>query len=243
MSKTIYQGVFKRYEKKYLLNQNQYQNFYKKVLEHMEVDCYGKTTICSLYYDTPDFRLIRNSIDKPVYKEKIRIRCYGIPSKDSLAFVELKRKFKGEVYKRRVNVPYNKAYQWLTNREEPKGMGQIGSEINWFLDFYKNLIPSCIILYDRIALVGKDDKSLRITFDENIRYRDTNLDISNGDEGNILLDRNMHLIEIKIQGAMPLWLTKTLSENRIYPTSFSKYGNAYIKLFNNKIKKDVTKGA
>lgn len=238
-------GVFKRYEKKYLLNEEQYKIFYSQILEHMEVDSYGETTICSLYYDTPDYRLIRKSIEKPVYKEKLRIRCYGIPGKDSTAFVELKRKYKGVVYKRRVNIPYNQAYNWLTNDVEPENIGQIGSEINWFVDFYKNLIPSFAVFYDRTALIGKEDKALRITFDENIRFRNTNLDISNGDEGKLLTGPDKHLIEIKIQGAMPLWLVKILSQLKIYPTSFSKYGNAYIKTLNNKSKndKDVTIGA
>ena len=86
--------VFKRYEKKYMLTKEQYESFKEDIDDFMKIDEYGLSTICNIYYDTVDYKLISRSIEKPIYKEKIRLRSYGIPTPDSTVFLELKKKYK-----------------------------------------------------------------------------------------------------------------------------------------------------
>lgn len=148
------QQNFKRYEKKYLVNEAQYQLLRERLAEYMSVDQYDWTAICNIYYDTPDYRLIRASIEKPVYKEKLRLRTYGIPTGDSPSFVELKKKYKGIVYKRRMTIPYQQAYTWLSQEPDSTCNGQIEEEICWFRKFYHNLQPAVVLCYDRLALYG-----------------------------------------------------------------------------------------
>ena len=124
-----FQSVFKRYEKKYLVSAEQASSLMKCLLKHMRADDYGRTTICSVYMDTPDFRLIRTSLEKPVYKEKLRLRTYGVPAAESSAYVEIKKKYKGVVYKRRVSTAYALAEAWLFHGLCVPAQGQIESEI------------------------------------------------------------------------------------------------------------------
>ncbi len=221
-----YQGIFQRYEKKYLLSRTQYQNLSRKLESHMREDQYGKSTICNIYYDTPDHRLIRESLEKPVYKEKLRLRSYGVPKKDDTVFVELKKKYKGVVYKRRVNMPLAEAEKWL-ERRECRQESQIGKEIDRAFDFYQGLAPAMVLSYDRIALFDKDDPDLRITFDSRILWRETDLSLQAGVWGQPLLEDGQRLMEIKIAGSMPMWLAQMLDEEAIHQISFSKYGSAY----------------
>nr|WP_315989023.1 polyphosphate polymerase domain-containing protein [Desulforamulus aquiferis] len=186
----------------------------------------GSHTICNIYLDTPDYRLIRASIEKPVYKEKIRLRSYGVPGKEDTVFVELKKKYNGIVYKRRVPMTLREAELYLLQGKQPLTNCQILKEINWVLGFYKP-IPKVYIAYERIAICGKENKDLRITFDTNIRWRESVLDLSKGAWGNTLLGEGHHLMEIKIPGAIPLWLSQRLTKLEIFPTSYSKYGNCY----------------
>lgn len=223
-----YQGIFRRKEIKYLLDRQKYEEIFSVISRRMKCDEYGKSHICSVYFDTPDFRLIRDSIQKPTtYKEKLRLRSYGTPTDDSVAFAELKKKYKGIVYKRRVKLPYSCAWQWLTSEDKAPEDGQIWREIDYFKSFYKGLYPAIAITYERAAYYSEQEEGLRITFDENIRYRFDNTDLRYGMDGEILLGEGMYLMEIKIPEAMPIWLSGALSEHGIYPTSYSKYGNAY----------------
>lgn len=228
MHMAAYTGVFKRVEKKYLLDDAQYAALRARLSGRMRVDRYGRTTICNIYFDTPTRLLVRNSIERPVYKEKLRLRTYGVPDADSPAFVELKKKFQGTVYKRRVTMPYAEAMDWLCRGAPPRGDSQITREIEWFLQFYGNLEPAAALFYDRVALYGVEDSALRITFDEAIRWRGYDMALTGGDGGDRLLEDGAHLMEIKIAGGMPLWLSEALSALEIYPTSYSKYGTAYL---------------
>lgn len=221
------QQNFKRYEKKYLIDEKQYQALRMHLDDYMKVDQYGWSTICNIYYDTPDYRLIRASIEKPVYKEKLRLRTYGVPLEQSPAFVEIKKKYKGIVYKRRITIPYRQAYSWLSQEQDFISGGQIEEEIFWFRRFYKDLQPAVAIFYDRLALYGQEDENLRVTFDKAIRWRTGQMDLVNGDEGENLLPEGSYVMEIKIPGAMPLWMAGLLDMLNIYPTSFSKYGRVY----------------
>ena len=223
--------VFERYEKKYLLDEYQYSELQKVLKGRFVIDNYGKTTINNIYYDTPEHLLIRRSIDKPVYKEKLRVRSYGKADSETQVYIELKKKYKGIVYKRRTNMNLRHSRAFLAGNREPKKNPQIEREILYFMKFYEGIVPAMYIGYDRIAMYGVENSDLRITFDENIRYREYDLSLDKGDYGEQLLEQGQTLMELKIPGAIPLWLSKELSRLKIFPTSFSKYGKAYEKVF------------
>ncbi len=225
------QMVFNRIEKKYLMPKSIYEALRRKLEPYMEMDEYGLHTICNLYYDTPDSLLIRRSIEKPVYKEKIRLRCYGIPTLDSKAFLEIKKKYKKVVNKRRVQLPLREAYAYVEQGISPSKENQITREIDCFLQRYP-LVRSCYLAYDRIALFGKDDSEIRVTFDLRIRSRRLDMGLERGDKGDLLLPEGFILMETKVMGATPLWFARILSELKLYPLSFSKYGNLYKKEHN-----------
>lgn len=225
MAKSI-QYSFERYEKKYFVSPEQQSCLLSQMQSHIRADDDGEYTIGNVYYDTDDWRLIRASIEKPAYKEKLRVRGYGVPTEDSRIFIELKKKYNGLVYKRRITTEACRAEPFLYGLEPPRLYGQIGQEIAWFQQFYQTT-PKVFIAYDRVAFAGTDDPALRITFDTNMRWRDTGLDLSLGNDGQPLLADNRILMEIKMPGACPIWLSRLLSETGIFPVSFSKYGTCY----------------
>lgn len=218
--------IFERYEKKYRLSEEKYLLLIERLSEYMKTDQYGKHTICSLYFDTDDFLLVRRSIEKPMYKEKLRLRSYGIPTPESNVFLELKKKVDGVSYKRRIPLTLDEAEQYINDGKLPKEKGQILEEIDWFIKFYKTT-AKVLMFYERTALYGIEDSSLRITFDSNIRFRTEQLDFIHGDDGIPMIESGEHIMEVKVMGAFPIWLSQLLAELNIYPTSFSKYGNAY----------------
>lgn len=218
--------VMQRYELKYLLSGEQTEYLRNRLRGHMEVDQYGKTSIASLYYDTPTYRLIRTSLEKPLFKEKIRLRSYGIATDTSPVFLELKRKAYGIVYKRRVQTTIPLVEKFFSGDGDICDGGQINSEIKTFRDYYKTLVPACLIIYDRVAYY-EPGGDLRLTIDENPRYRSEHLTLSHSMEGISLLPPGWTILEIKVQQAMPLWLTEILSAGNIRKGSFSKYGEAY----------------
>ncbi len=223
-----YKDAFQRIEVKYLLNETQYSELMKRLEPMMVLDHFGKTTILNLYFDTPDFSLIERSLEKPVYKEKLRLRTYKTAEDGTEAFIEIKKKFKGVVYKRRVSMPYSKAIDYLMNGKETEEKSQILKEIDYFLKYYKGIRPAMVISYDRIPMVGLKDQDLRITFDTNIRWRTDNLSLSEGNAGKDILTQGQHLMEIKFKGAIPLELSGMLDELGIRAVSFSKYGRGYL---------------
>lgn len=218
--------VMKRYEMKYLLDQKQTEYLCRQLEGHMQVDEYGLTSIASLYYDTPDARLIRASLEKPAFKEKLRLRSYGLATESSPVFLELKRKYDGIVYKRRVQSTLPQTGRFLAGENTLGGDGQIQKELIYFRDFYRTLIPACLIIYDRTAYF-EPGGDLRLTIDYRPRYRTEGLTLTESMEGIPLLDDGWSILEVKVQNAMPLWLSAILSEGRIYKSSFSKYGEAY----------------
>ena len=221
------QGVFQRYEKKYLLNRQQLSGLKDCLCTKMTEEQYGLYSICNLYFDTEDYALIRASIEKPIYKEKIRLRSYGVPGPHDTVFLELKKKYKGIVYKRRISLTLQEAEQYLQSGELPEHAGQIFREIGWAMRFYHHPTPKVFIGYDRVAYFGNKDSNLRITFDRDIRWRGSQLDLAKGDWGSRILDPELTLMEIKIPGVMPLWLSDALSKLQIFTVSFSKYGTCY----------------
>ena len=220
--------VFERIEVKYLLDEMQYRELRKKLEPIAAVDSYGETSILNIYFDTPDYKLIERSLEKPVYKEKLRLRTYGIPEDDTNAFIEIKKKYKGVVYKRRITMSYTQALAYLTEGAKPPKESQISNEIDYFLKFYKGIRPAMAISYDRIAMAGIYDPDLRITFDTNIRWRTYDLTLKKGNVGKDILLPGQHLMELKIAGAMSTELARILDELNIRKTSFSKYGKGYV---------------
>ena len=219
-------NVMKRYELKYLLDRGQTAFLVSSLRGHMESDRYGMTTIASLYYDTPDDRLIRRSMEKPDFKEKLRLRSYGPATEDSPVFLELKRKASGIVYKRRVQTTLPEVRRFFTGTDGLFGDRQISRELSWFRDSCAPLQPACLIIYDRVAYY-EPGGDLRLTIDFNPRCRMDNMDLTGPMEGIPLRPDGDTILEIKVQEAMPLWLTAILDEGQIYKNSFSKYGEAY----------------
>ena len=218
--------VMKRYELKYLLSGEQTDYLRECLKGHMEIDSYGKTSIASLYYDTPTYQLIRTSVEKPPFKEKIRLRSYGIATEESPVFLELKRKAYGIVYKRRVETTIPQVHKFFSGEGDICAPGQINKEITYFRNYYKTLVPACLIIYDRAAYY-EPDGDLRLTIDENPRYRATDLTLMKSMDGISLLKEGYTILEVKVQEAIPLWLTEILSSGNIKKGSFSKYGEAY----------------
>ncbi|NBK97030.1 MAG: polyphosphate polymerase domain-containing protein [Erysipelotrichia bacterium] len=211
-----------RKEKKYLISKEKYVELMKRLQMYMIEDEYYKSTICNIYYDTNHYDLINTSLQKPLYKEKLRLRSYGVIQENDSVFLEIKKKCKGVVNKRRVKMSYKEVNDHCLLMMDT----QISKEINYMLNFYKPE-PKVFIAYDRFAYKGKEDHRLRITFDFNIRSRFDHLDLRYGDEGELLLKDGECLMEIKVKQAYPLWLSTLLSDLKIYPVSFSKYGRIY----------------
>ncbi len=220
------QMTFKRHEIKYMITTEQFSTIKDTFSEYMIADKHGKNTICSLYYDTPDFLLIRRSIEHPVYKEKLRLRSYGVAKSETPVFVELKKKYKKVVYKRRILLPEREAMTYLSCGQIEK-TSQITKELDYFMEFYKNLQPTMFLSYSREAFYAKDNPEFRITFDTDILWRNYDLCLTKGIYGTPVLEPDKILMEIKTADAIPLWLVQLLSEHKIYKTSFSKYGTAY----------------
>lgn len=216
---------FERHEKKYLLDAEQYGRMRSALESYTQPEEYPRSTILSLYYDTVDYSLIRASLEQPVYKEKLRLRSYGIPGPDDMVFVELKKKFDGVVYKRRTALPLHLARSYLAGAYQPQD-SQIVRELDFFMKRHI-LEPAAMLAYDREALAARDNAAVRITFDQNIRGRAVQPDLAKGDWGTPVLPPETVLMELKTPGAVPLWLAQLLSELKIYPAHFSKYGAFY----------------
>lgn len=229
----MYENVFKRVEEKYLLTEEEYKKLFLKISKYLEKDKYFKSTICNIYFDTIHSDLIINSLEKPIFKEKIRLRSYIVPNLNDEVFLEIKEKYKGIVGKRRIKLKLKDFYNYQ-NKHIYNHNDQIMKEINYYFEYY-NLIPTIYIAYDRISYRGKEDKNLRITIDSNLRSRNSDLKLELGDAGKCYFKDKKYIMEIKTLSSMPLWLVRSLSELNIYPTSFSKYGSIYQK---NKLKKE-----
>lgn len=232
-----YQDIFERVEKKFILDEKTYREFMKRIEPYFEPDKYYKSTIYNIYFDTPTNILVRNSIEKPLYKEKLRLRSYKVPNKESTVFIELKKKYKGVVYKRRVDMTLAEAEEFLGGGKAPGRNKQIEAELRYFMSFYKDCGPAMFLSYDRLAYKGISDPGLRLTFDTHILYRQDNLGLDKGTWGKELLSPGTRIMEIKIPGSFPMWLSRILTDLEIYPASFSKYGTAYAKELTQEIKK------
>lgn len=223
------QQVFNRKEIKYLLSEDEYQRFFQAIEPFIEKDRYFASTNCSVYYDTPEKYLVVHSMEKPIYKEKLRIRSYNIPSLEDTVYLEIKRKYKGTGNKRRIGLKLKDFYRYQETGELRTDNPQIKHEIDYCFQRY-HLRPSLFLAYDRHSYQDKNSRNLRITFDANIRSRTDDLKLEHGDRGDNYFNDNIIVMETKTLGAYPLWFSHALASQRIYPASFSKYGKVYQKL-------------
>lgn len=247
-----YTGTFERKEVKYCLNPVQVRMIKQALGAYMAPDEYGQTSITSVYYDTRNRDMISRSLEKPVYKEKLRLRTYGPRSAQAPVFVELKKKHKGIVYKRRIAVSESAAQLFMVGVPYGRAIGrhpladealeaeshsakslQIAEEVAACVRRNGPVFPSMAILVERVAWAplpdprGAQAEGVRITFDERIRYRD--LFVPAGKRASVpLLAAGEAIMEVKVPGAYPLWLVRALDDCGAYPTSFSKYGEAYL---------------
>ncbi len=223
---SVTKNIFERIEKKYYLKEDQYNRLIKEIRNRLSPDEYGKSTINSLYFDTEDYRMIRQSIDAKVYKEKLRLRSYGVPDENSTVFLEIKKKYKGIVYKRRVSMTLCEIHNYIDFGKQPFN-SQIMNEIDYLINFYIKPKPKCLISYEREAYYCCENPDIRLTFDSDVRYRADDLLLEHGSRGKNIIENGSKLMEIKTCGAMPFWLSSTLDRQNIFPSSFSKYGTAY----------------
>lgn len=220
------QMIFQRYEMKYVITAMQKEILCREIAPYITEDRYFHSSIRNLYYDTPSFQLIRDSLDRPIYKEKLRMRSYGRTNDSTSVFVELKKKYESVVYKRRITLPMSQAAMCLSG-EHPLPSTQIGREIQAALNHYNELQPRVFLSYERDSFCAADGSGLRLTFDDCIHFREDNLTLDSECDGTLLLPQGMVLMELKLPGVMPLWMAQTLSRLQIYKTTFSKYGTAY----------------
>lgn len=226
--------VFNRFEHKYMLDYETFEKVISVMDSHMVLDSHNKEhtpyTIANIYYDTDDDYLIRTSLSKPEYKEKLRLRAYGVPKENEKVYLEIKKKYNGIVNKRRTTLLLGEAYAFVKTGIAPAAKsymnGQVINEIAYFLKIY-DLEPKLYLAYDRIAYFEKGNADLRISFDTNIRSRRYDLRLDAGDYGEVLIKDNLYLMEIKTSLAKPLWLTDMLTELHIKRRSFSKYGTEF----------------
>ncbi len=219
--------LFRRYEKKFLLTEDVCARLLDRLAGMMVPDAYPHSTIVNIYYDTPDFLLARLSNEKPLYKEKLRLRSYGLPREGDNVFVEIKKKFEDVVYKRRLSMERDAAEEYLSGGAPPDPPSQVSREIDFFLARYRGIGPAMFISYERDSLADRDGGPVRITFDRDITWRREDLSMEHGIYGRKLLLPGQVLMEIKVPEAYPLPLVKILYELGLWSTSFSKYGKIY----------------
>ncbi|SHH35829.1 VTC domain-containing protein [Clostridium collagenovorans DSM 3089] len=233
---------FKRYEKKFILSKEQYNILLPILLNYMNFDSHcnldNDYNIYNIYYDTKNNDVIRHSLSKPYYKEKLRLRSYKSPAKhNDKVFLELKKKINGVVNKRRVILTLEETYKFLESEERPSNTDYVNNQVLNEISYYlkqNEVYPRVYISYSRKAFFAKNDKNFRMTFDTNIIARRDCLSLQEGAFGYPILKEGFYLMEVKILGAIPLWFTNILSELAIYSTHYSKYGNEFMSYCLNK---------
>lgn len=227
--------ISNRFEKKYILDESQFKSLHELIKKHLKRDPYmPKDTqyhVYNLYFDTDDYSFIRRSLERPIYKDKFRLRAYHMPVHgEDLVFFEIKKKFQGRINKRRIQLPYKEAKKYLYQHQKPSFLSitdqQIFQEVDYLISRNGQLSPRVYIAYDRLAYLNNTN-SFRITFDTNIRFRTHDLHLESDESKPILADPKGALMEVKSTRNFPLWLVKELSKLTIYSQRFSKYGKTY----------------
>ena len=216
--------IIDRLEQKYFLNNEQFDKLLRLINNNLEKDKYFKERIYNIYFDNDDYEMINHSIDKPIYKEKIRLRSYNKDSDE--VFLEIKKKYFDNSNKRRITLNYN---DYLNNQIDINN--QIAKELNYYFNKY-HLKPKIKVNYDRLSYYLKEDSSFRITFDNNIKYSFNDLNLYQEDKSKLLFNKG-YIMEFKTFNGIPLWLNDILNKLKIYPTSFSKVGKIYELELNN----------
>ncbi|MBR5621324.1 polyphosphate polymerase domain-containing protein [Candidatus Saccharibacteria bacterium] len=217
------QQIFRRTEIKYLLTEKQVRDLMWLVEPYLKKDKYFKGTNCSIYFDNDSRYLAIHSMEKPLYKEKIRIRSYGVPRLNDTVFLEIKKKVNGVGGKRRIPVKLSDFYNYLETGELDSNSEVIKKELDMCMERY-GLKPTMFLAYDRTSYCGKDDPTFRLTFDRNVRSRNDELRLELGDHGEKFFENNLVVMEVKAMDAYPFFFVRALSKLKIYPASFSKYG-------------------
>ena len=226
--------IFNRYERKYIITAKQKDDMVEFMKDHLVFDDYSTDNtpyhIYNIYFDTHDFSIIRNSIAKPTYKEKLRLRSYTFPIQhEDIVFLEIKKKFEGRINKRRLFMTYEQVLDYLNHQKKPVFANyidqQVFLEIDYFLSLHKAK-PGAFISYKRIAMISEQD-DLRVTFDYDMKFRNDNVNFESDDGHQIIQSNDYFLMEVKSSINFPFWLARKLSEFQLYSQSFSKYGKAY----------------
>ena len=225
--------VFNRREIKYLISDEDKNALLNIISDYMDADLYNKDgkpyTICNIYLDTKADELIRKSLEKPAFKEKIRLRSYGQAALTDKVYLESKKKYDSVVNKRRTTFTLQDAYKYFESgiiTDSPIMNHQVMREIDYIMNFYK-LEPRVFIAYDRLAFFEKNNSDFRLTIDRNIQTRREDLRLDSPIYGDQLLPEGKWLMEAKAFKSFPLWFVHFLSERKIFSTSFSKYGTEY----------------
>lgn len=235
--------IFRRKEQKYLITLDQYTELVCELLPYMRPDKFGvngKYRVTSLYFESPDHKIYYETKNKLKYRQKLRLRVYDDADMNSPAFFEVKQKHKKVVNKRRTVLPLREAYRYLENlgtkplKEYETSNHQVLREIDYFRTFYQ-LEPEMVVSYDRHAMHCIDDSDLRITFDYNLRCRNSDLRVENGPYGDNFIDTNLIVLEVKVNDSVPLWLTRILQRIDCEQRSASKFCTSLELLTNNKI--------
>lgn len=222
-------NIFKRVEQKYILSFKEYKLLQKMIRERFNKDKYYKSKIYNIYFDNDNNDMIINSIEKPIFKDKIRVRSYSeVKDDDDIVYLEMKQKYKHVVYKRRVMMTFKEYNDYINNHVISDNAGQIMKEIDYYINYYK-VFPYMSVMYDRVSYYSKEDENLRVTFDSNLRSRRCNLGLCDDKIDEKYFDDDMYIMEVKGINNLPKWFVDVLSTNKIYPRSFSKVGSIYIK--------------
>lgn len=227
------QSAFNRYEQKFLIPIDQIDHIKEQIGPYVTQDdnaSLSHYTICNIYYDTTNDEIIKRSVSKPMFKEKLRLRCYGEPKQGDIMFLEIKKKLNGFVNKRRTSISYEDACMLIHEKVMPIKKSYHNSQVLNEIYFYvknKQLIPRISLSYDREAYYAIDDESIRLTFDYNMTSRRDNVNLGRTHEDTLIVQDERAILEVKTTGALPLWLTNILTANQIYPNSFSKYGTEF----------------
>ena len=227
-----------RFEMKFVITRDQRDAIMPALMERMRADENAMDgayyPIISLYYDTPDRDCYWEKEQSVPSRRKMRVRVYG--SLDGklppTIFVEIKHKCDGRGVKRRLRVPLEEAL-WICAGNPPRRPlnvldMRIVDEIHMLVK-KRNFRPTVAMRYDRQAYADKDPESdLRVTFDTGIAYRFDNLDPIPDDRrfDRFMLPDGYSVMEVKVTGAVPYWLTKLVGEHHCILQGHSKYNNA-----------------
>lgn len=225
------ENTFKRREKKILFDISLTEPLKQRIEEYMNADPYNKDgkpyMICNLYFDNENNDVIRNSVQLPKFKEKLRLRSYGTPNADSKVFLEIKKKLNGIGTKRRAKIKLSEVYDFLEHRNYPQDTKYINTQVLKEIDYYLShtpVEPVAYVSYMRYAYFGKEDPDFRVTFDFDIISRRHDLSLESGRYGDPLLPPDLALLEVKFAGAVPYWFVQIMNEFGLSFHTFSKIG-------------------